>query len=510
MSRFFFIFLLFLCSSSATWARWDEKYYNPKPMQDDVIIPLPCDGAMVFRKVAIPVDGPLGDKRLVLGSTSGGPGYLEGTRTEWLAGGFRDSPVQTYFLMARYETSVLQYQSVMGSNCPVPGPQGRLPQGFVGWFDALSFTEKLTTWLRKTQSDSLPRQGDEAGFIRLPTETEWEYAARGGASVSPADFNEPVFPIKESLSRHAWYAGTQSANGKPQFVGLLEPGPLGLHDMLGNLDEIVLDPFHFVRPGRYHGQPGGFVVRGGHYMTAEADIRTSLRSEIPFFDASGPRRAATTGFRVVISVPALTSRAAVKSVQEAWNHLGSEAGGDEYGAEPRGKTPSADLSLLAGTVADPALERRLRAIGDRLKADLAARDEARDRAVRTTLRMGAFLGQKLSDDGKWVAQLESIWKSQHNSDPEGERTSSYRQQLDDNTAALQDNLRYYADTVVRTAEEYDDATLSRQKSILVAEMMNLGLSYLLPYIDRHLSHVLVYRTNQQIRRKAWLEDFVKL
>lgn len=507
------LFSIILVPSSAC-AVWEEKYYNPKPMHGDVILPLPCDGAMVFRKVAVPAESVLGDMRLTLGGTGGsGAGYMDGPRTEWLAGGFNDGPAQKYFLIARYETSILQYQAVMEARCPALSQAGRLPQGSVGWFDAVTFTEKLTTWLRRTRPDALPREGDENGFVRLPTETEWEYTARGGSAVSPADFNEPVFPLNGLLSRYVWFSGTQSANGRPQMVGLLEPGPLGMHDMLGNLDEIVLDAFHLIRPGRRHGQPGGFVVRGGNYMTAEPDIRASMRAEVPFFDAKGPRRAATTGFRVVVSVPALTSRATVKAVEEAWNHLGTGGTGDGRlfsGPGQKSGTPIADLVLLADSAVDPELRQSLRNIESALKADLSARDEARDRAARTALRMGAFLGQKLSDDGKWVVQLEAIWKNRYDAEPDEQRTVSYRKQLDESRSVLQDNLRYYADTLIRTAEDYDVKTLSRQKTLLEAEMRNLGLLHLLPYIEKHISHVMVYILDQRVRRRAWLEDFVTL
>ena len=108
--------------------------------------------------------------------------------------------------------------------------------------------------------------------MRLPTEDEWEYAARGGAAVADADFAEPRFPMPEGMARYVWFAGTQSANGKPQLTGLLKPNPLGLFDILGNLDEIAFAPFHLNKLGRAHGAAGGFVVRGGNYLTAEADI----------------------------------------------------------------------------------------------------------------------------------------------------------------------------------------------------------------------------------------------
>ena len=79
--------------------------------------------------------------------------------------------------------------------------------------------------------------------MRLPTEEEWEYAARGGAAVSELDFLGRTFPMPEGTSRYAWFQGPRSAAGRAQPVGMLEPNPLGLHDILGNVGELVLEPF---------------------------------------------------------------------------------------------------------------------------------------------------------------------------------------------------------------------------------------------------------------------------
>jgi hypothetical protein len=49
-------------SSGSTFAEpWPDKNYNPKPDVEDVILPMPCEGAMAFRRVQVPVNGPLED-----------------------------------------------------------------------------------------------------------------------------------------------------------------------------------------------------------------------------------------------------------------------------------------------------------------------------------------------------------------------------------------------------------------------------------------------------------------
>lgn len=114
--------LLLGFSALAQAAPWEEKFYNPKPAEGDVILPMPCEGAMVFRRVDVPVAGPLDDMRVVVGQEAEEWGYIEHKRPEFIAGSFTDTKAGSsrYYLMAKYELNKLQYQAMTQEQCPAP------------------------------------------------------------------------------------------------------------------------------------------------------------------------------------------------------------------------------------------------------------------------------------------------------------------------------------------------------------------------------------------------------
>lgn len=319
----------------ATAATWEEKYYNPMADADDVVLPMPCDGAMVFRKVMIPVAGPLDDYPINIGQDSAEWGYVEQTRPAFIAGSFTSAKGEKsrYYLLAKYEMSQLQYKALMDETCPTASNKQRLPIVSVSWLDALQAADKYNRWLRANAPDKLPREDGAQGFLRLPTEVEWEFAARGGLQVSTAEFRDGRYPMPEGLNAYEWFAGAQSANGQLQLSGLLKPNPLGLHDMLGNASEMMFEPFRLNKLDRQHGQAGGYVVRGGNYLTSEGDLRTSLRQEEPYYNAEGAVAKKTNGLRLAMVSPTLTSRDRVKTIEKSLEQPGQRSTGCRKQAE---------------------------------------------------------------------------------------------------------------------------------------------------------------------------------
>ena len=119
------------------------------------------------------------------------------------------------FELGKYEVTQAQWEAVMGSN-PSDNKGPRNPVDNVSKDDIHAFLDKLNA-----QNDGYE--------YRLPTEAEWEYAARAGAPDPP----------KASLGDYAWFA--DNANDESHPVGLKKPNAWGLYDMLGNVRECVED-----------------------------------------------------------------------------------------------------------------------------------------------------------------------------------------------------------------------------------------------------------------------------
>lgn len=375
---------------AAAQARWPEEAWNPRPMPDDLVLPLPCGGAMAFRPVPVPVaQGALADRPASLGQPDAETAYSEYLRQAFIAGPFRAEGAPPRYYLAKYEVTRDQYAAVTTEPCPTASAAGRLPQAEVAWHEAVTFTARLSAWVARNAPEALPRQDEARAFLRLPTEEEWEFAARGGAVVAEADFGARTFPMPEGMQRYAWFQGARSAAGRARPVGSLEPNPLGLFDMLGNVAEWVLDPYRLNKVGRPHGLAGGPVARGGDFLTPEGQIRSSLRVELPPLGTNGePTRLRSIGFRPVLATVATTSDQRPAQFREAFER---EAQSRSTATED----PARLLEVLRNETPDPGLRQGIDRVGAALRSTARERREQESQAIRSQIAAAAHIGRQV-------------------------------------------------------------------------------------------------------------------
>lgn len=156
------------------------------------------------------------------------------------------------YWIGRYEVTQALWTAVMGSN-PSKFVSDSLPVESVSWVEAQQFVLLLSQMTGRR--------------FRLPTEAEWEYAARGGVRQPYAGCD------RGELDEHCWYC--VNSEGKTHPVGQLKPNALGLYDMSGNVAEWCQD-WVSEYPGDDQENPRGpkegenRVLRGGHYGSTSA------------------------------------------------------------------------------------------------------------------------------------------------------------------------------------------------------------------------------------------------
>jgi formylglycine-generating enzyme required for sulfatase activity len=168
------------------------------------------------------------------------------------------------FYMGKYEVTQSQWQAVMGDN-PSQFEGANRPVESVSWEDVQTFIRTLNQ-----------KAGYEA--CRLPTEAQWEYAARAGSTTIYHFSDDPAH-----LGDHAWYE--ENAGGYTHSVGQKKPNAWGLYDMHGNVHEWVQDWYHKTY---YQNSPTvdpqgldtgvGRVVRGGGWRRPAQYVRAADRS----------------------------------------------------------------------------------------------------------------------------------------------------------------------------------------------------------------------------------------
>jgi len=185
-------------------------------------------------------------------------------------------------------TTISQQRSLVDSTLKLYGEGDNYPMYYINYKECLEFCDKLNQLLAK----QLP-----AGYtFNLPTEAQWEYAARGGRKSKGYTYSG-----SDNLGQVGWYEEFHSKE-QTREVGLRKKNELGIYDMSGNVWEWCRDWFD----GEYYyysssNNPTGPVygyqraLRGGSWRSVAQGCRVSCRT------ASSPNeRASNFGFRLVL------------------------------------------------------------------------------------------------------------------------------------------------------------------------------------------------------------------
>jgi len=199
-----------------------------------------------------------------------------------------ERPVRTIriskpFYLGIYEVTQGQWEAVMGSNPSQFKGDASRPVESVSWEEVQQFIDKLNTRESGTK-------------YRLPTEAEWEYAARAGSKTAYSFGDD-----SSQLSKYAWFGDNAGNTTHP--VGKLQPNAWGLHDMYGNVAEWVQDWYD-----KYTAEPvidpqgpssgSDRVIRGGSWSHGAGICRSACRGDV----APGARNG-YLGFRLLRTAP---------------------------------------------------------------------------------------------------------------------------------------------------------------------------------------------------------------
>jgi formylglycine-generating enzyme required for sulfatase activity len=209
------------------------------------------------------------------------------------------------FYISKYEVTQKEYQEIMGTN-PSYYKGNNLPVENVSWHDAIEYCNKRS--IKEGLKPAYSGGGDNvkcdwnANGYRLPTEAEWEFAAKGGTK----EYLTVAYSGSNSADAVGWYR--KNSGKKIHAVGQKQANSLGLYDMSGNVWEWCWDWYGEYQRGAQTDPRGPVsgtnrVLRGGVWWSDVQYLRSAYRHSKDFEGKGGAPgyQNGSCGFRLVRS-----------------------------------------------------------------------------------------------------------------------------------------------------------------------------------------------------------------
>ena len=522
---------------------------------------------MILRYVCVPAGGYFGDLPLNMGCKDCGRlknSFMEGKRLSAVSGPFtlEDLPADWrlklenaiakgdgrclksgdtnmtafYYFIGKYEVTNFQWKAVMNAACSGTDSQFSVddprPKTDISWFEAVEFTRKYTEWLIENAPEYLPKfSNDRFGYLRLPTEAEWEYASRGGHMVTESQLNDAeFFPLNDHPYKD-FAVFTKADAAKPQQklarIGSKCANPLGLFDTAGNVAEMVLDPFHFSIGSRLHGAAGGFIIKGGSFRKSLVEIMPGRREEQPFFLGDGAFRSRDVGFRVVLS-GILTPRDRQGRLDQEWANLGVQQNSGLASAKlsapkielDQSKDPIAEIDRFVAMSADETEKKNLLFLREVLKQKSILLKEQEAETVKGIIHSALFTAeslQKYAIRRKIVlGELSNLEKmkdetvSQSILDSLESKIAEAKETIRLLDSAMEQFVKFYLNRI-RETQRYPEELFTRQINLISQELsleqvFNRSLKNRL---DLFRSHVALYKQKAEtVSQQEILSDLI--